>query len=66
MYGTIRSTLLCMGICMGIFVAVQWLRTVGALSFLPDSQAKHVVAVLGSRMIAQEWSGLVAVFSSGG
>ena len=61
---TIRSALLCMGICLGIFA--QWLRAVGALSFLPESRAGSVTAVLGGQMIEREWGGLTAVFSSGG
>lgn len=63
---TIRSALLCMGICLGILAAAQWLRATGALSFLPESRAGSVAAVLGGQMIEREWGGLTAVFSSGG
>ncbi len=64
MYGTIRSALVCAGICLGIFATVQWLRTAGTLSFLPESRAGSVIAVLGSQMIEQDWGELTAVFSS--
>ena len=65
MHGTIRSALVCAGICLGIFAAVQWLRAAGTLSFLPESRAGSVVAVLGSRMIEQDCGKPTAVFSSG-
>ena len=51
---TIRSALLCMGICLGIFAAAQWLRAAGALSFLPESRAGSVTAVLGGQMIERK------------
>lgn len=63
MYGTIRSALVCAGICLGIFAAVQWLRAAGTLSFLPESRAGNVVAVLGSQVIERDWGELTAVFS---
>lgn len=34
----------------------------GALSFLPESRAGSVTAVLGGQMIEREWGGLTAVF----
>ena len=55
---TIRSALLCMGICLGIFAAAQWLRATGALSFLPESRAGSVTAVLGGQMIAVSYTHL--------
>lgn len=65
MHGTIRSALVCAGICLGIFAAVQWLRAAGTLSFLPESRAGNVVAVLGSQVIERDWEELTAVFSPG-
>lgn len=65
MHGTIRSALVCAGICLGIFAAVQWLRAAGTLSFLPESRAGNVVAVLGSQVIEGDWGEVTAVFSPG-
>ena len=64
---TIRSALLCMGICLGIFAAAQWLRAAGALSFLPENDAGKAAAVLGSAVSQDGWSEeLVAVFAAQG
>lgn len=67
MMENIRSALVCAGICLGIFLTAQLLRTAGALSFLPDSNAGKAVAVLGNIAAENGWSdGLVAVFSAAG
>ncbi|MCD8356151.1 MAG: hypothetical protein LUE11_06230 [Clostridia bacterium] len=67
MMENIRSALACAGICLGIFLTAQLLRTCGALSFLPESNAGNAVAVLGNMAAEEGWSdGLVAVFAAVG
>lgn len=62
---TIRSALWCATICTGIFLAVQILRSSGALSFLPESDTGRAVAVLGTSISQAGWSDeLVAVFAT--
>lgn len=67
MMENIRSALTCAVICLGILLTARMLRSVGALSFLPESNAGRAVAVLGSLTEEDDWkNGLVAVFAAGG
>lgn len=65
MMENIRRALACVGICLGILLTARMLRAVGALSFLPESNAGRAVAVLGSLTGQESWKdGLVAVFAA--
>lgn len=67
MMENIRSALTCAVICLGILLTARMLRSVGALSFLPESNAGRAVAVLGNLTEEGDWkNGLVAVFAAGG
>ena len=67
MMENIRSARACAGICLWILLTARMQRSVGALSFLPESNAGRAVAVLGSLTGEESLKdGLVAVFAAGG
>lgn len=67
MMENIRSALACAVICLGILLTARMLRSAGALSFLPESNAGKAVEVLGNLAGEEGWKdGLVAVFAAGG